>query len=260
MNTAADATANPWLITLRHNPQARLRLFCLPFAGGGANVFRQWPNALPPEVELDAFQLPGRERRILEAPCADLDALVTQLFAAMRSRLDLPFAIFGHSMGSILAFELARRLRREGELQPVHMFVSGRHAPQLPDPEPPIHHLPDAEFIKGVRRLNGLPDEVLDSADLMELVMPSLRADFKLCETYQYSTESPLGCGLSACGGLTDPLIDRPQLEAWKEQTLGVFAVRMFPGDHFYIDTARDQLLGMLCQDLDALLQGKPPC
>jgi medium-chain acyl-[acyl-carrier-protein] hydrolase len=204
-------------------------------------------------------QLPGREKRLREPPVKRLGPLVDEIAHALGNELDLPFAIFGHSMGALLGFELARRFRRDLGRQPVHLFVSGHRAPQLPDPDPPIHDLPDDEFVTQMQRLNGTPQAVFESPELMELVLPTLRADFTLCETFAYRPERPLTCPVSVYGALQDKIAQRPDLEAWCEQTSGPFVVRMFPGDHFFIHTSQPLLLETLNRELQALLGALPP-
>jgi surfactin synthase thioesterase subunit len=246
----AAAPHDRWFVTRGSRAGARLRLFCLPFAGGGAHTYRGWQAALGPEIEVCAVRLPGRENRLGEPPFAAMDRLVGALTDVVATRLDLPFAIFGHSMGAHVGFELIRRLRRDHDREPARLIASARFAPQLPDPDPPIHHLPDAEFVAELRELEGTPPEVFESPELLELVLPMLRADFTLCETYAYRPEPPLACPISVYGGLGDWTIDRGQLEAWREQTASEFVLRMFPGDHFFIQTQGPKLLETLRREL----------
>jgi medium-chain acyl-[acyl-carrier-protein] hydrolase len=152
-------------------------------------------------------------------------------------------------MGALLSFELVRQLRRAYNLFPVCLFVSGRGAPQLPEPDRPIHALPDAGFVKEIRRLNGTREKVLAHAELMQLLLPVLRADFALCETYTYSPEAPLDCPISAFGGLADPRVNRERLQAWCDQTRAAFSLSMLPGDHFFLHTASSLLLQTLSRE-----------
>lgn len=234
----------------------RLRLFCLPFAGGGTGAYRDWQAALGPQIEVCAVRLPGRESRIGETPYRSLPELVDALTEPISRRLDLPFAIFGHSMGAFLGFELTRRLRRRNARLPLHFIASARFAPQLPDPDPPIHHLPHDEFLDELRRLEGTPPEVFESPELLELMIPMLRADFEVCETYQFESAAPLDCPLSVYGGIGDWTTTREQLDGWGEQTTGAFTVRMFPGDHFFIQSARMQVLETLRRELTPYVVG----
>jgi medium-chain acyl-[acyl-carrier-protein] hydrolase len=243
-------TISPWLLCSRPKLEPTLRLLCFPYAGGGANIFRQWQNDLPPTVEVCAVQLPGREKRLPEPSFTDLSRLVQVAAEALLPYLDKPFALFGHSMGAAISFELARHLRHEAHLRPVHLFVSGRGAPQLPATDAPIYNLPEAEFLNELRRLQGTPEEVLEHPELMELMLPILRADFELVQTYHYSAGLPLDCPITAFGGLQDEEVSRADLEAWREQTATDFSLHMLPGDHFFLHTAQSLLLRTLAQEL----------
>lgn len=250
MPTHASRT-NSWAISCpRPNPQAALRLFCFPYAGGGASIFRAWPDHLPATIEVCAIQYPGRENRLNEPLLDNTDQLVAALLPAVRPYLDRPFAFFGHSLGALIAFEVARQLDAAPRARLVHLFASARAAPQLPADGPQIHTLPQADFIRQIAQLDGTPAEILEHAELMELLYPILRADFAVNETYVYRPSPPLACPISALGGLRDRLVDRTQLEAWGKQTNGSFAVRMFPGHHFFINDLRSLLLRIITQDL----------
>ena len=249
----------PWILCTNRRPDARLRLFCFPYAGGGAGIFRTWSDALPPTVEVCAVQLPGREWRIRETPFNDLIPLVQTLVPVLRPYFDIPFTFFGHSMGALIGFELARRLSTHEGRGPVHLFVSGCRAPQLPDPGPPIHALPRAAFVSELRRLNGTPEEVLGNLELMQLLLPTLRADFALCETYVYSPQLPLDSSISAFGGLQDAEVSHEELALWREQTRSSFTLRLFPGDHFFLHNVLSLMLQAVSQDLTSLLQQISP-
>ena len=251
------SSANPTFTSQRPNPRARLRLFCFPYAGGGAEIYRLWPQNLPSEVEVCVAQLPGRGTRLREQPFTSLDALVEAATEAIAPWLDKPFALFGHSMGAMISFELARRLRDQDGPQPAHLFVSGRRAPQLPNNEPITYNLPEAELGQILLRLNGTPKEVLEHPELMELMLPLLRADFSVVETYVYRPDVPLDCPLTAFGGLRDSEVSREQVEAWREQTTSEFALRMLPGGHFFLNDAQSQtlLLSAIARELHQLLR-----
>ena len=253
----SNHTAATWFTSQRPNPRARLRLFCFPYAGGGPAIYRLWPQSLPSLVEVCVAQLPGRGTRLRDQPFTSLDALIEAAAEAIAPLLDKPFALFGHSMGAMISFELARRLREQGRPQPAHLFVSGRKAPHLPNHDPVSHNLPEAELRRELLRLNGTPREVLEHPELMELMLPLLRADFSVVETYVYRPGIPLDCPLTAFGGLRDSEVSREQLEAWREQTAGEFALRMLPGDHFFLNDAQAQtlLLSALTRELHQLLQ-----
>ena len=245
------ATAfDSWIAFRKPNPQARLRLFCFPYAGTGASIFRTWSDGLPADVEVCPVQIPGRGTRLMETPFTQLSPLIEALAQALGPLLDKPFAFFGHSLGALVGFELARQLRRQSGVQPVRLFVSADRAPQIPHRDRPIHALPEGELLHELRRLNGIPGKVLEDAELMQIMLPILRADFAVYETYVYSTEPPLNCPISAFGGLQDHRVSRGDLEAWRDQTSGSFSLRMFPGDHFFWNTIQPLLLQVLSQEL----------
>jgi medium-chain acyl-[acyl-carrier-protein] hydrolase len=186
----------------------------------------------------------------MEPPFTRLSALVQALAQDLVPLLDKPFAFFGHSMGALVGFELARQLRRDSGVQPVRLFVSADHAPQLPRRDRPIHALPEGEFLDELRRLNGTPGVLLENAELMQIMLPILRADFAVYQTYVYSAESPLDCLISGFGGLQDHRVSQGDLEAWRDQTSVAFSLRMFPGDHFFLNTTQPLLLQVLSQEL----------
>lgn len=249
MSRSTTATASDsWISFRKPGAKTRLRLFCFPYAGAGALLFRSWSHCLPADVEVCPVQLPGRGTRMLERPYTQLSPLVEALAQALAPLLDRPFAFFGHSLGALVSFELARRIRRQYGVHPVHLFVSAGRAPQILHRGLPIHTLPDKEFLMELRRLNGTPSELLDHAELMELMLPLLRADFAVYETYQYSSEAPLNCPISAFGGLQDNKVSDSDLDAWRVQTSVSFSLRMFPGDHFFLK--QPLLLRALFQEL----------
>jgi medium-chain acyl-[acyl-carrier-protein] hydrolase len=255
----ALTVSDRWLPWFRPKPGAKVRLFCFPYAGGGASVYRAWGDCLPGPVDVCAVQLPGRETRFREHPFARLPLLVEALAGALRPHLDRPFAFFGHSLGALVAFELSRRLQRDHGPRPVRLFVSGCGAPQTRVPGRAIHALPPAEFREELRRLNGTPADLLDNDELMDLMLPTLRADFGLCETYAYVAGPPLACPVTALGGLGDDAVSRQELDAWREQTTGPFRVRMLPGDHFFLHSARPLLTQALAQELLRAVDGAEP-
>jgi medium-chain acyl-[acyl-carrier-protein] hydrolase len=161
-------------------------------------------------------------------------------------------------MGALVCFEMARQLRRRSMPEPMHMIVSGHRAPQLQDHCPPIHELPDAEFQTQLRELGGTPETVLQNTELMDLLLPVLRADFAVCENYQYVDDEPLDCSITAFGGNSDPRVSREELVGWQAQTSKSFSVRMFPGGHFFVQTAQRLVLRILADDLKQVLKDLP--
>jgi len=239
-----------WFQHGRANGQVDLKMFCFPYAGGSALVFRQWADLLPPTVQVISVELPGRGTRLRESFFLSLPPLVSALEEVILPLLDKPFVFFGHSMGAVIAFELTRALRRRYGREPQALFVSGRSAPQIPDPDPLSYNLPHDEFIEELFRLDGTPKEVLQNAELMELMIPLLRADFQLVQTYEYLADTPLRCPIVVYGGLEDHEITREMLLSWKDQTSSGFTLHMLPGDHFFIRSSGAQLLNLLASEL----------
>ena len=241
----------PWIFFPRPNPLARLRLFCFPYGGAGASVFRRWPDGLPQFVEVSAIQLPGRENRFRETPFTEIPRLVRSLTDVLSPYLTLPYAFFGHSLGAIIAFELARQLRREKAPGLLHLFVSGKRAPQVPHSLPPIYQLPDKEFVETIhRRYEGIPQAILQDPEVMQVFLPVLRADLSMNDTYIYAEGNPLDCPISCFGGLEDSEVTEEGLLAWRVQTHSSFSLRMIPGNHFFIQSASAHLLQALSEDL----------
>ncbi len=232
-------------------PNAALRLFCLPYAGGGASAYHAWGRLLPPTIELCAVQPPGREARVREAPYTSFDEAVAGLGEALCPLLDRPYVLFGHSLGALLAFELARWLRRRGEPQPQQLFVSSRRPPQLPEPYPPVADLPDAEFTAKIQeRYGGIPQVILQEPELMRMFLPILRADFKVLESYRYSVEPPLACALAVFGGSEDAIATPSALGQWQQHTAAAFSTRQFAGGHFYLQTLRADVVTAIADSL----------
>lgn len=245
-----SSSLDSWLIYPKPNPDAQIRLFCFPYAGGSANIFRRWSNHLPNTIEVCAIELPGRGMRIKLPPFTQLEPLITELASVLKPKLDKPFAFFGHSMGGLVSFELALLLRKKYGINPNHLFVSSHRAPQLVAPKPPIHGLPEAEFIAELRRLNGTPQALLENDELMQLFIPLLRADFAVLETYIYTQQAPLNIPITAFGGLQDQEVSPDQIQAWQEQTSASFALHMFPGDHFFLHSFYSSILEIISQQI----------
>ena len=243
-----------WITCPRPSPDATLRLFCLPFAGGGASIYRAWATMLPSWIEVCPIQLPGREDRYREAAFTNLIGLSRALSRELTPYLDKPFALFGHSLGALLAFEVARSLRHAEAPAPLAMCLAAYPAPHVPSARAPIHQLPDPEFIDQMRRLQGTPDAVLANRELMEFVLPILRADFQACDTYVSAPEPPLACPFFVFGGTEDVEVGAPDLERWRELTSGSFSLRMLPGTHFFVQSQRQPLLAALGAHLARLV------
>jgi medium-chain acyl-[acyl-carrier-protein] hydrolase len=233
-----------------HNRQITHRLFCFTHAGGAASIYQNWSNKLPQSIEVHAFQFPGHGNRLSEPLFKRVQPLVAFTAQELMPYLEGSFAFFGHSMGAIISFELAQLLRRENKPGPSHLFLSGRPSPHLTEKEAPSYALPEPEFIEDLKRMGGTPQEVLEHPELMSMLIPILRADLEVCQTYEYEPRPPLDCPITVFGGLQDEDVSREQLEGWRDYTTSSFAVRMFPGNHFYLLSAAHVLLRMIVQDL----------
>lgn len=232
---------------------ARLRLVCLPYAGGGAAIFRPWMRRLPSAIEVVPVRLPGREDWVTQSAYTRLGGLVEALSEAVLPVLSQPYAFFGHSMGALVAYELVRALRRKGLRLPDHLFVSGRGAPHtLPSARVP-YDLPEPEFVEALVRLNKGLEVVAGDRALLDLLLPTIRADFELCQTYAYDPEPPLPCPITAFGGRDDEDVPLEQVRAWRVHTTAGFTVREFPGDHFFVNSARRLVLGEIVSGLSRL-------
>lgn len=213
-------------------------------------MFRSLSENILSDVEVCPIELPGRGMRLMEPPFTRLQPLIEALEKEILPLLDKPFAFFGYSMGAIVSFELARLLRRNRHLSPLHLFVCAYHAPQVVDSHPPLHALPEAGILQQLRRYNGTPQEVLNNPELIKLFLPTVRADFAVLETYIYAPEAPLDCPISAFGGWQDWKASANDLEAWREQTKATFSLEMFPGEHFFIHSSESLLLDAVNQKL----------
>lgn len=250
---ATNTSNSRWVTFSRPVPDAKLRLFCFPYAGGSSVTYRAWPLGLPADVEVCAIQLPGHGNRLHEPLFDRLTPLLDDLAPKLIPYLNKPFVFFGHSMGALIAFELTRRLRRDYARMPQHLFISGHRPAQTRDVKKRTFDLPEAEFIQELVRLNGTPTEVLENPELLEVMIPILRTDFAIAQTYEYVEEPPLECDLTALGGISDVSVTREYLEVWKTHTSANFKLRMFLGDHFYLHTARTSLLQTIALDLRRL-------
>jgi medium-chain acyl-[acyl-carrier-protein] hydrolase len=215
--------------------------------------YRSWAEDLGADVEVSPLRLPGRESRLQEPAFDRIEPLVEALIEALGARLKRPFALFGHSMGALVAFELARELRRRSGPAPAHLFLSGRSAPRYPDPARAVHLLPELDFIEYLRTLNGTPEAILDDPGMREVFFPTLRADFAVCARYRYREEPPLDVPITVFGGSHDRERAPELLEEWKRETNASFGLHVLPGDHFFVRSARPLLLSILRRELERM-------
>jgi medium-chain acyl-[acyl-carrier-protein] hydrolase len=248
-----DQARKSWVVAPPTATEGATRLFCFPAAGSGAASFRLWPALLAPGIDVYRIQPPGRETRFNEGLVRSMDDYVDGLLPDLLPVLEDPFAFFGHSMGALVAFHVARRLRRDGGPLPRHLLVSAFRSPQAP-PMKRVHELADGDFIRELRETyDGIPEQLLKEPEVMALMLPIVRADLAVAASHRYEAGPPLACPITAFGGLGDRWVDEGQLGEWCVQTSGPFRLRMFPGNHYYLAT---QTAGLMEAIRGAL---KPP-
>lgn len=244
------------LVHDENRPDATLRLFCFPYAGGGALAFKGWSNHLPPNVDVCTIELSGRARfsmRGLDAPAE----MLLRMERALRPHLERPYALFGHSVGALMGFLLARRLQADGQALPRALFVAAHRAPQLPRRRPALHELPDDALIGALGELAGTPAEVLGNREMLELYLPALRADLRFSEAYRHEAGPALRCPIFAFGGVEDREVSETELAAWGAQTSAEFKLTMLSGNHFFLHDKTERLVTEIAHSLERV--GFPP-
>ena len=237
----------------RPRPDSAVTLACVPYAGAGASAFRAWGEELD-KIEVVAIQLPGREARLREPPLRSVQEMATEVAESLAQAPTRPLALFGHSMGAIVAFEATRLLESRGRAVAA-LVVSACRAPQVPDRRR-TYELPDEQFARNMRLLGGTPQSVLDSPELMELVLPLLRADLQASETYHDENGAPVNASILALCGDRDPVVDAEVMEGWVAQTTSPlpFALHVLPGNHFFLHERRTAVLALVHQHLATAL------
>jgi medium-chain acyl-[acyl-carrier-protein] hydrolase len=223
------------------------RLFCFPYAGGNSTIYRGWQAALGSGIEVISIEPPGRGKRFLEAPISDMRVLIDEIVKELHPLMTVPSIFFGHSNGALVCYELAHELRRRGMKTPSHLILSAKQPPHIVE-DKVLHNLPTAELLAELKILNGTPPEILDNAELMELVLPLLRADFSLGETYQHRTGPRLECQMTLLGGADDADLSIEELAEWGRYSVHDATVHTLNGDHFFIHSCRDEVLQIVKQ------------
>lgn len=247
------ANSQSWMLCPRPNPDAGLRLVCLPYSGGRAAAFKGLAAELPGDVELSAIELPGHGRRMREVPCTRLRPLVDQVTDVLAEQIRQPFVLLGYSLGALLGFEATRELARRGRPGPAALFVAASKAPHVRQEGPLLHDLPQAALVEQLVRLDGSRNALLQDEELVEVMLPVLRADLGIVETYGYEPGQPLDCPVVAFGGSADATVPRPSLDAWGELTTGDFSATVLPGGHFFLDSSRALFGQALTAELERL-------
>jgi medium-chain acyl-[acyl-carrier-protein] hydrolase len=239
-------------------PDAKVRLFCFPYAGGSSRIYRNWQDWLAPEVEVVAVELPGRGVHIRGDLIDDIEVLVARFIDVASSASDLPFAVFGYSMGALIALEVCRRFHLTSHAKPIHLFAAAMSPPHIPSSRRNINHLGDEEFIEELRALRGTPQEVFENPELLQLVLPVLRSDFRMVETYRCGPALPLNHPITVFGGIDDDTIPCDTLSQWKIHSLGECTVRLLPGDHFFIHQHEHLIAASVLASLRSVLYSCP--
>jgi pyochelin biosynthetic protein PchC len=248
--------SDEWVRRYRPAPTAAIRLVCLPHAGGSASFFLPVADALCPDVDVLAVQYPGRQDRRLDPMIDDLDTLADAVVAALLPWLDRPFAFFGHSMGATLAFEVSRRLEQGASPAPLHLFASGRRAPCRHRDED-VHLGDDERIIAELKELSGTDTRVLGEEELLRMVLPAIRNDYRATETYRYRPGPPLSCPITVLTGEDDPKTTPREARAWREHTTGPFSLLVYPGGHFYLAEHQSEVLDAITDRLVVGLPGR---
>lgn len=239
----------------RINPDATMRLFCLPYAGGSSTIFYRWSEYVSPAIEVCSVQLPGREGRLTMPPYTSMRPVVQAVRNALYPFLDRPYLLFGHSLGALIAFELARDLRACGAQRPLSLLVSAASAPHVARASDRLHILPDDELIRQLSLLQGTRQEILQHPEIMQLLLPTIRADLQVFETYTYKDGPPLPCSIAVFGGIDDERVSPYGLENWREHTRRQFSLTMLPGDHFFIHSACRLLVDRIGAHAETVLE-----
>ena len=232
---------NPWFSI--EQPAATTRLFCFPFSGGTAGIYKDWKTSAPSHLEVVPIHLPGREKRFSETPFHDLGDMVAALLEVLAEHLDKPYAFYGHSMGAVILFELTRQIRARGLPLPQYLFPAGYRSPERPNPKSNIHHLSDDDFVEELRDYEGTPESFFEHEELVKAMLPMLKADFSVHETYKCYQAEPLPVPILAFHGRQDPVAPESEMLGWAAHTSAEFELYPLPGEHFFLHATRPLLM-----------------
>ncbi|SCL21853.1 Surfactin synthase thioesterase subunit [Micromonospora nigra] len=238
-----------WLRRFHPAPDCVARLVCLPHAGGSASFFHPVSKALAPTVEVLSTQYPGRQERRQEPPVDNIPDLADQIFDALRHLHDRPLALFGHSMGAVLAYEVALRMRDAGMPAPAHLFASGRRAPCRYRDER-VRDLTDARIVAELRTLNGTQPAMLADPELLQMILPAVRSDYHAIETYRHDPDRALDCPVTVLTGDSDPRVSLDEARAWAEHTTGPMTLKVLPGGHFFLVDQSEAVIAIVAREL----------
>lgn len=236
--------ASKWISYPKPNREARLKLFCFPYAGSsGIVTYKHFADNLIDDIEICPIELPGRGFRLIEPLLDNIHEIVNQLHPEILPHLNKQFAFFGHSMGALISFELAKKLSKENGKVPGILYVSAHRAPNISERQIIFHTLAYDDLLIQLKKNNGMMDEVLNNKELLELVLPIIKNDYKVCETYKLETDTKLDCPITAFGGKQDSDVNEEHLKGWANFTNLAFNLKIFDGDHFFIIKERKSFL-----------------
>ncbi|HET8659299.1 MAG TPA: alpha/beta fold hydrolase [Micromonosporaceae bacterium] len=247
--TRPSAGSDTWIRRYHPAPDSTVRLVCFPHAGGSATFYLPVSAKMPPAIEVCAVQYPGRQDRRAEPGIESIPALADAIFDTVRPLSDRPLAFFGHSMGAIVAYEVALRMERYGMAPLVRLFASGRRAPSRYRPET-VHQQGDQGIIAELRELSGTNANMLGDPEMLEMILPAIRADYRAIETYRHVSDQPVSCPVTALVGDSDPRVTLDEAKAWEGHTTGPFDLRVFPGAHFYLIEQGQAVIQVLIEEL----------